>query len=223
MALAAPFWYFYTQQSEWGMAVIILSVPLFLTIMYLAPALALVQNSVKPSQRTMSGAILLMILNMIGLGGGPTLVGNLSTAFTTEKVAAGMEQAAAASAGLREALVWMTPFYAVAVGFLLMEMMAINREVKAGGPVRDGGFRAGVVLAGIGLVGLYFRFQELGFPNALLNFDRIGQFGGVPLVDQIDTSFDIFVSLALVVFAVWGLWLLVSTVLRMTSGKPAAT
>jgi hypothetical protein len=104
-----------------------------------------------------------------------------------------------------------------------MEMMAINREVKAGGPVRDGGFRAGVVLAGIGLVGLYFRFQELGFPNALLNFDRIGQFGGVPLVDQIDTSFDIFVSLALVVFAVWGLWLLVSTVLRMTSGKPAAT
>ena len=89
MALAAPFWYFYTQQSEWGMAVIILSVPLFLTIMYLAPALALVQNSVKPSQRTMSGAILLMILNGIGLGGGPTLVGTLSTNFTADKVAGG--------------------------------------------------------------------------------------------------------------------------------------
>jgi hypothetical protein len=38
-----------------------------------------VNNSVKPSQRTMSSAILLMVLNFIGLGGGPTLVGALST------------------------------------------------------------------------------------------------------------------------------------------------
>ena len=144
MAAAAPFWYFYTQQSEWEMAIIILSVPLFLTIMYLAPALALVQNSVKPSQRTMSGAILLMILNRIGLGGGPTLVGRCPPTSPPTKVAAGgMEAAAAAAAqGCATPCYWMTPFYAVAVVFLLMEMMAINREVKAGGPVRDGGFRA---------------------------------------------------------------------------------
>lgn len=221
MAAAAPFWYFYTQQSEWGMAVIILSVPLFLTIMYLAPALALVQNSVKPSQRTMSGAILLMILNGIGLGGGPTLVGTLSTQFTADKVAGGMEAAAAAAAGLRDALVWMTPFYAVAVAFLLMEMMAINREVKAGGPVRDGGFRAGLVLAAVGIVGLYFRFQDLGFPNAIVNMNLVGAFGGAPLENQIETVFDVFVSLSQTVFAIWGVWLLLSGLLRLGK-KPAA-
>ena len=48
----------------------------------------------------MSGAILLMILNIIGLGGGPTLVGTLSTNYATANVAAGMDAAAASAAGL---------------------------------------------------------------------------------------------------------------------------
>lgn len=222
MAAAAPFWYFYTKASEWQAAILILSVPLFLTIAYLAPALALVQNSVKPSQRTMSGAILLMILNMIGLGGGPTLVGTLSTNFTQAKIAGGMEAGPAGAAGLQEALLWMTPFYAVAVFFLVLEMMAINREVKAGGPVLDGGFRAGLVLAVVGLAGLYVRFQDLGFPNAVVDLSRIGQFGGAPLVDQIDTSFDVFISLSLTVFTVWGLYLLITSLMRKRVTPAAA-
>ncbi len=219
MAAAAPFWFFYTKAAEWQTAILILLIPLFLTITYLAPALALVQNSVKPSQRTMSGAILLMILNMIGLGGGPTLVGTLSTNITQANVAKGMEAGPAGALGLQEALLWMTPFYAVAVAFLLLEMMAINREVKSGGPVRDGGFRAGLVLAAVGLAGLYFRYQGVGFPNAVLDFTRIGQFGGVALVDQIDTAFDVFISLALTVFAIGGPWLVISSLMKP---KPAA-
>jgi hypothetical protein len=219
MALAAPFWYFYTQQSEWGVALVILIAPLFLTIMYLAPALALVQNSVKPSQRTMSGATLLMILNMIGLGGGPTLVGMLSTGFTQGYVAGGMEAGPAGIAGLRDAMAWMTPFYAVAVAFLILEMIAINRETKAGKAVGDGGLRAGLVLAVVGITTLYFRYEDLGLLNAIVNMDRISAFGGAPLVDQIDTSFDIFVSLSSTVFAVWGVWLLLSAAMRLASGK----
>jgi predicted MFS family arabinose efflux permease len=221
MAAAAPFWYFYTKASEWEVAILILAAPLFLTIVYLAPALALVQNSVRPSQRTMSGAILLMILNMIGLGGGPTLVGTLSTNFTQAKIDGGMEAGPAGAAGLQEALLWMTPFYAVAVFFLLMEMMAINREVKAGGPVQDGGLRAGLVLAVVGIAGLYFRFQDLGFPNAVVDLSRIGAFGGVPLVDQIDTVFDVFISLSLTVFTVWGLYLLVTSLTRKKDAAAA--
>lgn len=219
MGAAAPFWYFYVGADSWQTAIVILLVPLFLTIMYLAPALALVQNSVRPSQRTMSGAILLMVLNMIGLGGGPTLVGTLSTNFSQANVAKGMEAAPAAAAGLQEALLWMTPFYAVAVGFLLLEMMAIKREMRTGGPVADGGLRAGIVLAVVGFAGLYFRFQDVGFPDAIVNFTRLGQFGGVPLVDQIDTAFDVFISLALTVFAVWGPWLLISSLMKK---KPVA-
>jgi len=217
MGLAAPFWYFYVGAETWQTAILILLAPLFLTIMYLAPALALVQNSVKPSQRTMSGAILLMILNIIGLGGGPTLVGTLSTNYASANVAAGMDAAAASAAGLQSAMVWMTPFYGVAVIFLLLEAAAIRREIKAGQPVRDGGFRAGLVLAAIGVTGLYLRFQELGFPGAVVNFDRLLKFGGVELADQIDTVFDVFISLSQTVFAVWGLWLLGLTLTRALS------
>ena len=41
----------------------------------LAPALAVVQNAVPPGQRTMAGAILLFVLNLVGLGGGPIFLG----------------------------------------------------------------------------------------------------------------------------------------------------
>lgn len=157
MAVAAPFWYFYIAADTWQTGLLILSVPLLLTIMYLAPAIALVQNSVKPSQRTMSGAILLMVLNIIGLGGGPTLVGVLSTNFAASNVAAGMETAAAASAGLNSALFWMLPFYAVAVGVLLLEAAAIQREIKAGRPIMDGGARLGIILLLLGAGGLAAR------------------------------------------------------------------
>jgi hypothetical protein len=45
---------------------------------YLAPALALVQNAAPPSQRSVAGASLLFLLNLIGLGGGPLFVGRVS-------------------------------------------------------------------------------------------------------------------------------------------------
>jgi hypothetical protein len=103
-----------------------------------------------------------------------------------------------------------------------MEAAAIQREIKAGQPVRDGGFRAGLVLAGVGLVGLYFRFQDFGFPNAIVNMDLISSFGGAPLENQIETVFDVFISLAQTVFAVLGVWLLVQALMRAIGNKPAA-
>jgi hypothetical protein len=55
-----------------------LAVPALFNNMYLAPALTVVQNAVPPARRTMSGAILLFILNLVGLGGGPLYVGYIS-------------------------------------------------------------------------------------------------------------------------------------------------
>ncbi len=158
MAAATPFWYFYTQATDWPMALGLLFLPLLLNIFYLAPALALVNNSVKASQRTMSSAILLMVLNFIGLGAGPTLVGILSTNFATTKIAAGVDKALAAQEGLREALMWMTPFFLVALVFIALQAMAIGREVKAGKAVSDGGFAAGVLLLLTGVAGLGARY-----------------------------------------------------------------
>jgi sugar phosphate permease len=72
-ALAGVIW-----APTWPIALMFLAVPALLNNMYLAPALTVVQNAVAPACRTMSGAILLFILNLVGLGGGPVYVGYIS-------------------------------------------------------------------------------------------------------------------------------------------------
>ena len=72
-ALAGLLW-----APTWQFALLFLAAPSLLNNMYLAPALTVVQNAVPPARRTMSGAILLFILNLIGLGGGPLYVGYIS-------------------------------------------------------------------------------------------------------------------------------------------------
>jgi predicted MFS family arabinose efflux permease len=217
IALAIPFWLAYVWAPTWQMAIVILSVPTFLTIMYLPPALAIVQNSVKPSQRTMAGALLLMVLNIIGLGGGPTMVGMLSDIFAKQAEAGGLEGAAASAQGLQTAMYWVTPFYFVAVGFLLLQARAITREMKAGHDVHDGGFRFGLILAIVGIGGFYLRSLGAGFPKALLDTDLITQFGALDLVGRIDAVMGTITSIVLAIFTVWGLWLVISGLTR----KPA--
>jgi predicted MFS family arabinose efflux permease len=248
MALAIPFWLAYVWAPTWQMSIAILAVPTFLTIMYLPPALALVQNSVSPSQRTMSGALLLMVLNIIGLGGGPTMVGMLNDFFGATQIvdalgttrdqaleylkmpaaqlatlpeATRQTIAAASGGGLQMAMYWVTPFYFVAVAFILLQSRAVTREIKAGGAVNDGGFRLGLVLLAVGLVGLYLRFQGLGFPGAVLNIDRLGQFGTFDLVGQIDAVMDAFTSIVLTIFTLWGLWLVATGLTRKSATAQA--
>ena len=72
-ALAGLIW-----APTWPIALMFMAIPALLNNMYLAPALAVVQNAVPPGQRTMAGAILLFILNLIGLGGGPLYLGRVS-------------------------------------------------------------------------------------------------------------------------------------------------
>jgi sugar phosphate permease len=72
-ALAGLLW-----APTWPIALMFLAVPALLNNMYLAPALTVVQNAVPPACRTMSGAILLFVLNLVGLGGGPLYVGYIS-------------------------------------------------------------------------------------------------------------------------------------------------
>ena len=72
-ALAGIIW-----APTWPLALLFVAGPACLNIMYLAPALAVVQNAVPPAQRAMAGAILLFVLNLIGLGGGPLFLGFIS-------------------------------------------------------------------------------------------------------------------------------------------------
>ena len=72
-ALAGLIW-----APTWPIAMVFVAVPALLNNMYLAPALAVVQNAAPPARRTIAGATLLFILNLVGLGGGPLYVGRIS-------------------------------------------------------------------------------------------------------------------------------------------------
>jgi sugar phosphate permease len=73
-----PFWFLILWAPDWRLALAFIAGPILLNNMYLAPALAIVQNAVPPARRTISGATLLFVLNLVGLGGGPVYVGRIS-------------------------------------------------------------------------------------------------------------------------------------------------
>ncbi len=160
----------------------------------------------------MSSAILLMVLNFIGLGFGPTMVGTLSTEFSTKLIADGMESRTYAAQGLRYALVWVTPFFACGGGVPgAGRRWRCNREIKTGihgarwrlpGRRRDG-------LAGR-LFPLYQAARAKGFPRAILDTDALAALGSAPIEAQIGTVMGVIASLATVVFLIVGLWLVIS-------------
>jgi MFS family permease len=76
--LAAPFLPAMIQAQGWQGALAFVVGPSVLLIAYLPAALAVIQNGVAPGERAVSGSILLFVLNLIGLGGGPLFVGMMS-------------------------------------------------------------------------------------------------------------------------------------------------
>jgi MFS family permease len=77
-AITIPFWGLILWAPTWQLSLLFIAIPALLNNMYLAPALAVVQNAVPPARRTISGATLLFVLNLVGLGGGPLFVGRIS-------------------------------------------------------------------------------------------------------------------------------------------------
>jgi hypothetical protein len=80
-ALAMPFYLGFVWAPTWPLALAFLMGPTFLNYFYLSSSVALVQEEVRPDQRVMSGALLLLVMNLIGLGFGPTYVGAASDYF----------------------------------------------------------------------------------------------------------------------------------------------
>lgn len=118
-ALALPFHLAYVWAPDWQTALWLAAGPSFLNIFYLAPALAVVQNTVKPSQRTMAGALLLLVNNLVGLGFGPTYVGTLSDMFA---------ESLGPVEGLKTAFAWVAPVYALTCLILLAQAWAIRLQ-----------------------------------------------------------------------------------------------
>ena len=81
LVLAIPFYVGFVWAPDWQTALLFLIGPTFLNYFYLSSAVTLVQQEVRPDQRVMSGALLLLVMNLIGLGLGPTYVGAASDFF----------------------------------------------------------------------------------------------------------------------------------------------
>ena len=71
LALAIPFFIGFVWAPGWPLALVFLAVPMFFNYFYLSPAVTLVQEEVQPHERVLAGALLLLVMNLIGLGLGP--------------------------------------------------------------------------------------------------------------------------------------------------------
>jgi len=81
LVVALPFFLGFVWAPHWPLALVFLCVPMFLNSFFLSATVTFVQGEVRPDQRVISGALLLLVMNFIGLGLGPTYVGMASDFF----------------------------------------------------------------------------------------------------------------------------------------------
>jgi len=122
LAIAIPFFIGFAWAPDWRLALLFLAVPMFLNYFYLSPSVALVQESVQPHERVLAGALLLLVMNLIGLGLGPTFLGAVSDYFRAEHPAN----------SLQLAFYTLVPFYVLAVISFFWLARALKREPKIG-------------------------------------------------------------------------------------------
>jgi len=103
---------------SWPPALAFLLGPTFLNYFYLSSAVALVQEEVAPEQRVLSGALLLLVMNLVGMGVGPTFVGMVSDAV----------KASHPGHSLQFAFYALAPVYLVAIGLFLALARVLSRE-----------------------------------------------------------------------------------------------
>jgi predicted MFS family arabinose efflux permease len=118
LALAVPFFIGFVWVPDWPRALILLIGPFFLNYFYLSCSVTLVQEEVRPDQRVTSGALLLLIMNLLGMGLGPALVGATSDFL----------HATHPHNSLQLALYALLPFYGLAILLFLALARVLRRE-----------------------------------------------------------------------------------------------
>ena len=79
--------------DSWQWSLALMLVPMIACTIYVAPALALVQNLTPPRARATASAILLLMFNLVGLGCGPLVIGIVSDALAPVHGAASLRWA----------------------------------------------------------------------------------------------------------------------------------
>ncbi|MFZ0267231.1 spinster family MFS transporter [Caulobacter sp.] len=122
LVAAVPCYLGFVWAPTWPVALAFLLPAMCLNHVYLSSAVTLVQTEVRPNQRVMSGALLLLVMNFIGLGLGPTYVGAASDFF----------RGAYPGHSLQMALYTLVPFYGLAIGLFLMLARVLGKSPKTG-------------------------------------------------------------------------------------------
>jgi len=132
--IALPFFLGALATPSWPIALMLLAAPSALYMVYVAPALALLQNLVPASARSTASSILLLVLNLVGMGGGPLFVGMISDALAPTL---GVES-------LRIGLLWLSPVFLMAViahyavsRFVVRDLGATTPSAEAARPPTD--------------------------------------------------------------------------------------
>ncbi|MFV3077606.1 MFS transporter, partial [Niveispirillum fermenti] len=123
LALSVPFFVGFVWAPGWELALLFLAGPTVLNYFFLSPAVTLVQEEVRPNQRVLSGALLLLVMNLIGLGLGPTYLGAASDYF----------RATNPDNSLQLAFYTLIPFYFLAIALYLVLARVLKREASRNG------------------------------------------------------------------------------------------
>lgn len=123
LIFAVPAYVAFLASPGWAAACWCLCLTMFLNYFYLSSTVTLVQQEVRPDQRVMSGALLLLVMNFIGLGLGPTYVGAASDFF----------RATAPQHSLQIALYTCLAFYVAAIAIFLSLARVLRRESRQPG------------------------------------------------------------------------------------------
>jgi MFS family permease len=103
-------------------AFLLLALPAILGSLWYGPVYATAQSIVEPRMRATTAAVLLFIINLVGLGLGPLFVGILSDVFAGPMAMGEAE-------GLRWALIWSMAFNLIAFALFWMARKTIREEM----------------------------------------------------------------------------------------------
>jgi len=123
LIFALPLYIAFVWAPTWQQSLIFLIGPYCLNYFYLSSSVTLVQEEVRPDQRVMSGALLLLVMNFIGMAVGPTLVGAVSDHF----------HAANPHHSLQIAFYVLVPFYVLAIILFFWLARVLKKEALASG------------------------------------------------------------------------------------------
>jgi len=118
LLIALPFFLGFVWAPHWPLALLFLAVPTFLNSFFLTATVTFVQGEVNPNERVVAGALLLLVMNFIGLGLGPTYVGMVSEWLRPTY----------GEHALQAALYALSPMYLIAASLFLALARLIHRS-----------------------------------------------------------------------------------------------